>query len=283
MKLFGLIGFPVKHSYSALMHNAAFAALGLDARYELFEIEPAGLEEKFRQKIKQGVRGFNVTIPHKEKILTLLDEIDEEAEFIGAVNTIKVNEDATTKGFNTDGLGFIYHLKTIVGFNPADKRVALLGAGGAARALVSQLARQNASEIALFDIDQEKTDALVNKIQGHFSQCWIHSVKEPNDLLGNAPELLINATPLGLHRNDRMILNPDLFHSKMLVYDLIYNPAQTSLLLAAKAQGCHGVFNGLGMLLYQGVLAFKIWLEFEPPVEVMEEALRDALVNNHNR
>jgi len=278
MKLYGLIGFPVKHSYSAIMHNAAFKELGIDGRYELFEIKPEKLEEEFKKLVEQGVCGFNVTIPYKEKMIKLLDGLDEQASLIGAVNTIKVNNDKTTKGFNTDGLGFITHLKDIIGFDPSGKDVSILGAGGAARALAMQLAKFKARSISLFDLDENKAKALKSKLEKNFADCKIELASEADALLKDKPDLLVNATPVGMHTEDGLAIDSAQFHPKLLVYDLIYNPAQTPLLQEAKRKGCLGVFNGLGMLLYQGVLAFKIWLDIEPPIEVMEEALREVLI-----
>lgn len=277
MKIYGLIGFPVKHSYSAAMHNAAFKEMGIDARYELFEIKPEQLQGKFKGLVEQNVCGFNVTIPHKEKIMELLDQIDEEAQLIGAVNTIKVGENKSTKGFNTDGTGFITHLRDVVGFNPQGKKVALLGSGGAAKAVSTQLAKNRAKSIFLFDIDQGKAKDLADKLKKNFSNCEIHMASEANELLKGNPDLLVNATPVGMHKDDPLVIDAALLHPKLVIYDLIYNPAQTPLLREAKAKGCLSVFNGLGMLLYQGVLAFKIWLEVEPPIDVMEKALREIL------
>lgn len=277
MKRFGLIGYPVKHSFSAAMHNAAFKELGIDARYELFEVRPEELHQDFKRLLAEGICGFNVTIPHKEGIVGSLDEIHPEAELIGAVNTIKVDQDKTTKGFNTDGQGFITHLVQVIGFNPGGKRVAILGAGGAAKAVSVQLAKSEAKSILLFDLDQAKAKGLAAKLKDNFSTCDIRLVSEADALLKNQPELLVNATPVGMYKDDKLIFNPEYLHPRLIVYDLIYNPAETLLLQEAKRKGCRGVFNGLGMLLYQGVLAFEIWLDIEPPIEIMERALREAL------
>ena len=277
MKLYGLIGYPVKHSYSAIMHNAAFKELGVDARYELFPIKPESLTEEFKKLIAQGASGFNVTIPYKEKIVQLLDELDQEAQLIGAVNTVKVEKDKSTKGFNTDGLGFITHLVKVVGFDPKGKRIAILGAGGAAKAVASQLAENRVSAISLYDLEQNKADDLAAKLQANFADCQIQQADEANALLREQPDLLINATPVGMHKEDPLVFDPEFLHPKLVVYDLIYNPAQTALLKEAQRRKCAGVFNGLGMLIYQGVLAFKIWLDVEPPVQVMEEAIREVL------
>jgi len=218
-----------------------------------------------------------VTIPFKEKIIKSLDLMDEEARLIGAVNTINVDEKKKTKGFNTDGAGFIRHLKDVVGFNPQGKRISILGAGGAAKAVAVQLAKNRVKSILLFDIDQERTKVLVHKLVRNFPACDVRLVNEADALLKDKPALLINATPVGMHKDEPLVFNSELLHPKLIVYDLIYNPAETPLLQQAKRKGCAGVFNGLGMLLYQGILAFKIWLDVEPPKEIMEQALLETL------
>lgn len=276
-RLYGLIGYPVKHSYSAVMHNAAFKELGVDARYELFEVKPGELEGEFKKLLKQGVCGFNITVPYKEEIIKSLDELDPQARLVGAVNTVKVNEDKSTKGFNTDGPGFIRHLTRVVGFNPQGKKISILGAGGAAKAVCVQLAKNKAGAISLFDIDPAKAKDLAAKLEANFSNCDIRLVSEADALLQGTPDLLINATPVGMQKEDPLVFDSEQFHPKLVVYDLVYNPAQTPLLREAGRKGCAGVFNGLGMLLYQGALAFKVWLDVEPPVEVMDEALREVL------
>lgn len=275
MRRYGLIGYPVKHSYSAVMQNAAFKALGIDARYELFEVEPERLEEELKDKVARGVSGFNVTIPFKEKIISFLDGIDPEAALIGAVNTLKIEEDKTVKGFNTDGPGFITHLSRVIGFNPQGKKIAVLGAGGAAKAVSAALAKNKAEGISLFDLDRRKAEELASRLKDNFSACRFQAVQEGDALFQDEPELLINATPCGMHQEDRLAFDAGKLHPRLIVYDLIYNPAETPLLREAKRKGCRGIFNGLGMLLYQGVFAFKIWLDVEPPVEVMEQALRE--------
>lgn len=277
MQKFGLIGFPVKHSYSAAMHNAAFSALGIDASYELWEIEPQKLASEFARLVKEGVCGLNVTVPHKEAVIKLVDNLDQQAELIGAANTVKVLGNKSTKGFNTDGLGFISHLKDVIGFQPKDKCVSVLGAGGAAKAVTLQLAKSGARCVSLFDLDKVKTENLAAKLTSHFPDCKIQITTDADGLLKEKPDLLINATPLGMHQNDPLVFDASYFHRRLVIYDLVYNPAQTRLLREAKAKGCLGVFNGLGMLLHQGVLAFKIWMGVEPPIEVMERALAEAL------
>lgn len=276
-KLYGLIGFPVKHSYSAIMHNAAFREMGIEARYELFEVKAENLEEEFGKKVRQGICGLNITIPYKEKIIEWVDKLQQEARLIGAVNTIKIDKDKTTWGFNTDGLGFITHLQEVINFNPEGKKTAVLGAGGVARAVSVSLAQNKAKEISLFDIDKERALKLKEMLEANFSACVVRTVSEADDLLQEELDLLVNATPCGMHRGDPLLINPYKLSKRLFVYDLIYNPGETPLLSEAKKRKCAGIFNGLGMLLYQGALAFKIWLEVDPPIKVMEQALKEAM------
>ena len=278
MQRYGLIGYPVKHSYSAIMHNAAFKELNIDARYELFEITPGNLEKGFKQLVEEGVKGFNITVPYKEEVRKFLSQLDQEASLVGAVNTVKVDSRDSVAGFNTDGLGFIAHLTEALGLNLYGKRISILGAGGAAKAVATQLAKHKVKSILLFDNDQDKDKKLASKLQVNFSDCDIDVATEADGLLEVRPDMLINATPVGMQPGDPLAFNTELLYPELIVYDLIYNPAQTPLLREAKRIGCSCVFNGLGMLLYQGALAFKIWLAVEPPMQVMEEALRKVLI-----
>lgn len=274
MKIFGLVGFPVEHSYSAIMHNAVFKELGIDARYDLFEIKPFNFNQEFKALLDRGVSGLNVTIPFKEKVVKLVNSVEPQAELIGAVNTIKINADKTATGYNTDGAGFGMHLNDIVGFSVQGRQVSILGAGGAAKAICVQLAKTEVAGISIFDVAQDKAKKLKLKLTSNFPNCPVQVVKTADALLEHKPDLLVNATPLGMHKGSESAFNAELLHKKLVVYDLVYNPKETPLIKQAKRKGCVGVFNGLGMLLYQGVLAFKIWLDTEPPIDVTEAAKR---------
>ncbi len=250
----------------------------MNAAYELLEIKPVNLAAEFKRLVEEGITGLNVTIPFKEKIISSLDALDSQARLIGAVNTIKIENKKTT-GFNTDGQGFITHLTKVIGFEPAGKQVSILGAGGAAKAIAVKLAQAGVAGISLFDVAGDKVKQLKLKLTGSFPKCPVQVVKNADGLLKHEPALLINATPLGMHEGDGLIFDPQLLHKKLVVYDLVYNPAQTALLKQAKNNGCAGVFNGIGMLLYQGAEAFKVWLDTEAPIEVMQRALSEALAN----
>jgi len=247
--LFGLIGYPVKHSYSAVMHNVAFAHYGMSARYELFEVPPDGLETFFKSIVKERrIQGFNVTVPHKETVTRFLTgQIAPMAEMVGAVNTIRVETDGRFSGFNTDEPGFGLDLEER-GLDVSGKKAVLLGAGGAAKAVALALAALHVEAIEVFDIVREKAAGL------------------------NEAGLFVNATPLGMKDGDPLPVDAARLHADLFVYDLIYNPGQTPLLKAAEAAGCRWA-NGLGMLLHQGCLAFEYWTGRGAPIDLMRQAL----------
>lgn len=249
------------------MHNAAFKYLGIDANYRLFEVRPEELEDFLLEDITvqdingDGVRtkdilGFNVTIPYKERVLKYLQWKSPEVRFTDAVNVVIAKKQNYLKGFNTDGIGFHRHLTKDLKFTISNKKIVILGAGGAAKAVTNQLARKEARAIVIYDIDKDKSLNLAEKINREFPKCnasYVNSIEELD--IKNA-DLLINATPIGMKENDSCLINPEVFHSGLLVYDLIYNPPETKLLKLAKEKGAK-VSNGLGMLLYQGVLSFR--------------------------
>lgn len=262
-KVLGLIGYPVEHSLSPSMHNAAFEHLGLDCCYVTFSVRPELLGDAVKAIRALNLRGVNVTVPHKEKVIPLLDVVDEEASFIGAVNTI-LNDNGTLKGFNTDGRGFMESLKN-AGIDVSNKRITIIGAGGASRAIGFYLCKE-AERLSITDIDNEKANRLVNDLK---------RVKDNVSVIARITDLkdtdiIINATPLGLRDTDPCPIDVTMLTSDKTVCDLIYK--DTFLLRSARQQGCRTI-NGLGMLLYQGVLAFEIWTGMKAPVEVMREAL----------
>ena len=262
-RITGLFGYPVEHTLSPAMHNAAFEAMGLDYCYVPFLVHPEYLEDAVRAIRALNLSGVNVTVPHKEKVLLFLDEIHEEASFIGAVNTI-VNSDGKLTGYNTDGRGFIQALLES-GISIEAKNIVIIGAGGASRA-ISYYLSQKTQTLSLYDIDKEKLEKLVQdlkKIRNNVSRL---------DDISNIErfQIIINATPLGLKEKDPLPFNVSLLKKEQAVCDLIYK--QTRLLEEASKKGCITI-NGLGMLLWQGVFAFELWTGKKPPVEVMREAL----------
>ncbi len=273
-KIYGLIGYPVEHSFSPAMHNAAFGALNIDAEYRLFPLKEDELKGFFADLKKNNIFGLNVTIPYKEKVITFLDKISSEAKLIGAVNTIRFGQNRLD-GFNTDGAGFLQHLTQDLRFAPTGKNIAVVGAGGAARAVCVYLSKEKPKSIFIYDVDKSKAETLVNHLKVHFNNIefrWADSIEELNIKNCN---LLINAAGVGMKETDACLLDRKLIREDLLVYDLIYNPKETKLLKIAKEKGAL-VSNGLGMLLYQGVAAFELWTGQKAPVEVMRKALIEA-------
>lgn len=274
-EIYGLIGYPVKHSLSPIMHNAAFAALGLDAEYKLFEVKPDELKDFFAGLDKNNISGLNVTIPYKEKVLEFV-KVDQESFYlrqIKAINTI-VKKDGIWKGFNTDIPGFSRGL--LENIDPRAKKTAVLGAGGAARAVVYALAGSHAREILIYDIDQAKAGNVVEMILSLFPGFNIKAVGTVQELDIKYKDILINATPIGMKKDDPCLIEENMLHKDLFVYDLIYNPAETALLKLAKKTGAK-CSNGLRMLLYQAVLSFFHFKSREAPIKIMEEALIEGV------
>lgn len=270
-KVYGIFGFPVEHTFSPGMHNAAFGKLGIDACYVPFAVSPDKLSEAVKSIVPLGLCGLNVTVPHKERVIPYLDELSEEARLIGAVNTIEVKEGRLV-GHNTDGRGFLRSLRQDARFNPKGKNILFIGSGGAARAVGFSLALTGAKKIMFHDIDVKKAEVLSNDIR---QKTGADAGTVGADLLAAAAkeaDCLINATPLGLRKTDPLPIGKDLVLKKHLVCDLVYNPPETALLKNAKARGAKRL-SGLGMLLYQGVVAFEIWTGKKAPVLVMKRAL----------
>lgn len=274
-KIFGLIGYPVKHSLSPFMHNVAFKALNLDARYELFELKPQELENFLRSLSQKNIYGLNVTIPYKEQVIPFLDSISEQAGLIGAVNTIRASQ-GKLEGFNTDGEGFLKHITEDLGFSPEGKTVSVIGAGGAAKAVSVYLAKAGVKRVSIYDTQEGKLKKLLAHLKVNFKGVEFNHALSIEGLKINDSDLLVNATPVGMKESDPPIVSEGQMHSGLLVYDLIYNPKETKLLKLAKEKGATAS-NGLGMLLYQGMLSFEIWTGKIAPKELMRKALEDKL------
>lgn len=272
-KIYGLIGYPVKHSFSPVMHNAAFAYLKINARYKLFPLKEEEIGNFLKNLKQNNISGLNVTVPYKEKVISLLDEISDQARLIGAVNTIKVSGD-NLEGFNTDGEGFLKHLKEDLGFSPQGKNIAIIGAGGASKAVLVYLTGQSPKSICVYDVDGAKVSALINHLRDNFKNAAVRAAGFIEELNIEKCDLLMNATPIGMKESDPLLVDERFIHKDILVYDLIYNPKETKLLKLAREKGAR-TSNGLGMLLYQGMLAFKIWTGQNAPKEVMWKALQE--------
>ena len=272
MRLCYLVGYPVEHSVSPAMHNACFRALSLDYEYRLAPVEPGELSTFMSGTMKhRRVRGCNVTIPHKVEVMRHLDEVEDAAGAIGAVNTV-LNDEGVLKGYNTDYLGGVKALEEEYG-NLKDAGVVILGAGGAARALVYGL-RQKVQSITVLNRDPGRAETLVNRFKEYSNASMRHgSLGELGDHLGSA-DILVNTTPLGMSpHTDQTPVPMGLLHRDLLVYDLVYNPAETRLLKEAERMGSK-TLSGVKMLVYQGAKAFKLWTGLEPPIDLM---IREAV------
>ena len=272
MRLCYLVGYPVEHSVSPAMHNACFRALGLDYEYRLAPVEPGELSTFMSDNMKhRRVRGCNVTIPHKVEVMRHLDEVEDAARAIGAVNTV-LNDEGVLKGYNTDYLGGVKALEEEYG-DLKDAGVVILGAGGAARALIYGL-RQKVQSITVLNRDLKKAEALVDLFKEDSNASMRYgSLRELGDHLVSA-DILVNTTPVGMSPHiDQTPVPMELLHRDLLVYDLVYNPAETKLLKEAESVDAK-TLSGLKMLVYQGAEAFKLWTGHEPPTDLM---IREAL------
>lgn len=285
-RLVGLMGWPVSHSLSPAMHNAAARALGLDLAYVPLPVAPAMVGEAVRGLAALGFLGANVTVPHKQAVLPFLDELDSAAQAIGAVNTIRVlrggengpHLPVTLQGTNTDAAGLIADLQA-KGLFPGGRDCLVLGAGGAARAAVYALSREGA-RVHVFARRAEQAAKIAALVTGHLSTVpvWAHHWDElPAFLPALQGPLVVNATPLGMPPNEAATPWPAglPFPAGSFVYDMVYSPEETVLLRQARDEGCAGS-NGLGMLVHQGALAFEIWTGIKPDVAVMRQALVEA-------
>ncbi|MDK2820122.1 MAG: shikimate dehydrogenase [Clostridia bacterium] len=275
------MGYPVEHSLSPLIHNAAFGATGENLLYLAFPVRPGELSTAVAGLKALGFKGANVTVPHKEKIIKYLDRVEPIAARIGAVNTI-VNNGNELVGYNTDGTGFIRSLNE-AGFNPSGKNVLILGAGGAARAVAFALVDAKCTKLSIANRTlanaMKLADSLTDKC-GLIPEVYSMDEKELHLVLSEA-DLVINTTSLGMWpKVEDTPLPGGGFKKGQWVYDLVYNPIETKFLKQARERGCY-VISGLSMLLYQGAEAFTLWTGQDAPVEVMEKVLYGA-VNKKN-
>ena len=274
--LTGLLGSPVAHSISPMMHNEAFRQLGLDYVYLCFDVNVENLENAVNGLKTLNVKGFNCTMPVKNRMFELVDEANPAAQIIGAVNTV-LNDNGKLIGYNTDGIGYMRAVKD-AGHDIIGKKMTLMGAGGAATAVCTQAALDGVAEINVFSLKDTfypRAEHLIEQINKKTGcKATLYDLEDKNALYDsiNSSDILTNGTPVGMAPNvDACIIdNEDVFRSDLIVSDVIYNPEETKLLKIAKSHGCP-VFNGLYMLLYQGAEAFKIWTGKEMPVDIIKE------------
>jgi shikimate dehydrogenase len=267
-----IIGDPVEHSLSPVMHNAAFQKLGLNLVYVAFKVTKNALKEAIYGARSLGLRGLNVTMPYKSAVLKYLDEADSAAKAIGAVNTI-LNNQGKLIGYNTDGKGAMVALREN-GISPYGKKMLLVGAGGAAKAIAFQ-AVQEVKELVIVNRTPEKAEQLAKLLHKKFGKevkCGTLSARVMKEELETS-DILVNATSVGMHSyRDISPVPLDLLRPDLCVMDIIYSPMETKLVKDAKAVGAKVVL-GLEMLLYQGAVAFEIWTNCLAPVDIMKEAV----------
>lgn len=274
--MYGVFGDPVKHSKSPLMLNRAFQEMGINAAYTAFHVTPDKLEAAVQGIRALGFGGVNVTIPHKLDVMKYLDDIDESARLIGAVNTI-VNRDGKLIGYNTDGIGYVRSLKEETGFNIEGSKLLLIGAGGAARGVAYALAKESPSTIYIVNRSKERAEQLSNDI-GRMVQCVSVDLSE----LSQIPQVdfMVNTTSVGMFPQiDDVPIEPTWMKrwigSHTVVSDLVYNPLQTRFLKEAAQCGAT-THSGLGMFVYQGAYAFEYWTGQNAPVAVMRSIVEQS-------
>jgi len=280
-KIYGLIGYPVKHSVSPQIHNAAFKTIGINAVYLTFEVKKEFLKKALDGVKALGIKGLNVTIPHKVNVIKYLNKLTYEANLIGAVNTI-LNEDGKLIGFNTDYTGVLKTFETYK-IDLTNKKIVLLGAGGAAKAIAFAIA-EKASSLIILNRTKRKAVNLVKELNKKLKVNALGNsltFKALKNSLKDA-DILINATSVGMEPNvNQTLVAKELLQKDMVVFDIIYNPLETKLLKEAGEIGAKCI-NGVEMLVQQAAEAFKIWFKIEPPVNEMRKAALKSLTGEES-
>jgi len=273
-RLVAVVANPIKHSISPFIHNSAFEATNTNGVYLAWEVDATELAETVANIRRYQMYGINLSMPYKEQVIPYLDQLSEEACLIGAVNTV-VNREGTLIGYNTDGKGFF---KSLPSFKISKKRLVLLGAGGAAKAILAQAILDGVSQISVFvrSSSMEKTRPYLEKIQNatgfRVDLFALEDVQDLQDSITQA-DLLVNATSVGMDGSSQPIPTSIVLPEKLLVADVIYQPFETPFLKWAKEQGNQSI-NGLGMLLYQAAEAFELWTGKEMPTDQIWELLK---------
>lgn len=278
-KVLGVIGDPIQHSRSPQMHNAAIFKLGIDYVYIPFHVKPEDVSNAIEGFKAINVVGINVTIPHKQSVLTFMDKLSAEADTIGAVNTI-VFKDGFLEGHNTDAQGFLEAMKEEGVEELRGKSAVIIGAGGSARAVAVGLVLEGVSALTIANRTESKAIDLASTI-AEKTKISVKAIplSDGSGVLAEAileSSLLVNTTSVGMDINQPLLINPDLLHKDLIVYDIIYTPPETKLLKAAKERGVK-VVGGIGMLVHQGAIAFQLWTGLKPPIDVMRRALTQSL------
>lgn len=273
-KPFAVLGHPIGHTLSPVMHNASIQSIGLDAIYLAFDVHPDRLLEVLPAMQAMGFGGVNLTIPLKEVAYRGLQQLDESARLLGAVNTVQFTADGMT-GHNTDGYGFLKAMNESFGISLAGRKVFVLGCGGAGRAVALMCAGQGVAEIILAEVDVAKRDAVAAELQKMYPQVKVTHAQDAA-ASSRAADVVVQATPVGMKSTDAPLLGPEAFRAGQYAFDLIYMYPETVFMKQARLGGAQTA-NGLGMLLHQGARAFSIWTGREPDVEAMRSALQKAV------
>ena len=271
---FALLGHPVAHSLSPVMHKASFRALGLDATYECIDVPPGEVAAALDQCRREGFAGLNVTVPHKQETYNALTRLDVSAQRVGAVNTVRFDPDGGMTGFNTDAIGFLADLRAAFGLMPAGRRIMVVGCGGAGRALAIACALGGCSRLRLANRTPERAERVAAEISGFASEGataaevvglpdWIAAARDS--------DLVIHATTAGMS-DDRAALPSEAFYSGQYFYDIVYTSPVTPTMAVAREAGAW-VANGLGMLVRQGAASFRIWTGREANLSAMRMAV----------
>ena len=274
--VFGIIGDPVEHTLSPGMHNAAFKKLGLDNIYVPFHVKAEELEDAINGAFALSIKGLNVTIPHKTEVIKYLDYLDIAAGLIGAVNTIEFGENGAI-GHNTDGIGAVRAIEEVNSVK--NKKVMILGAGGAARAISFQILLSGAESLVISNRTIEKASELRNDLVEKLEpDVKVTDLGDELEKELKDTDILVNTTPIGMYPNisQKPLVTADMMHEGLIVNDIVYNPLKTGLIVEAEKAGAETI-SGVKMLMYQGVEAFKIWTGIEPPVEVFQRALMNEM------
>jgi len=275
----GILGYPLGHTLSPVMHTAALVKLGIDATFEAWPTPPDRLAEAVLKLRSPDHLGASVTLPHKQAVIALVDSLDDWASEIGAVNCI-VNREGKLRGYNTDAGGFIRALREEAAFDPAGSSVVMIGAGGAARAAAFALRRAGVQRLTIANRTVARARALGDELRrGRFRPSAIELTRDALADVVPYADLIVNATSVGMSGGAAPTASPvsaDLISDRALAYDLVYSPPVTPFLREAERAGARAV-GGLSMLVYQGVEAFALWTGREPPVDVMFAAARGAL------
>jgi shikimate dehydrogenase len=275
-RVYGVIGDPIEHSLSPIIHNAAFEALGLESVFLAFRVKPAEIGNAVNGMRALGIHGLNVTMPHKTTVIPHLDEVDKTARFLNAVNTIH-NKNGKLWGFNTDGVGALKALREN-GVDPKGKKVLLLGAGSASRAIAYTIAHE-ADELVILNRTVKPAKDLARQLRQLLPKKISAEALSPESIEDNLmdSEVLINATSIGMKPNiNETPVNPKWLRTNLAVMDIVYNPLETKLAKIAKEAGAK-VVSGVEMLIYQGAASFEIWTGKSAPIEVMRKTVLDRL------